>query len=101
MDTSLRLTSETSNGRGPTAMSIGLSPSFITWPLPSLFLSIDPSRSSFVFFFQTSVCNHLFYAFVFVSISPLHLELRFSHARKKKSDYQCRFQNFTKTIFEL
>lgn len=56
MNTSLRLTSGVCDGRRPTALSIGLLPSFITWlsPSPSSFRSPHPPCRSFhrCLFFQ-------------------------------------------------
>lgn len=74
MNTSLRPTSGVGDGRGPTALSIGLLPSFITWlsPSPSFFRSpLPPSHPGQTFhrrlFFQTSVRDHLFYISIFLA----------------------------------
>lgn len=72
MDTSLRLTSGASDGRGPTAMSIGLLPSFITWLLPSLFLPIAPPVR-FLSFFSNFRSSILYNIFVLLSLFDLLL----------------------------
>jgi hypothetical protein len=86
MGTSLGLTSGASDGRGPTAMSIGFLPSFITWLLSCLFLFV-PLVVRFLSFSQTSACNNLFYIlfYTFASLAiALLLGSRSGHTKREK-----------------
>lgn len=65
MNTSLRFTSEANGGYRPTAMLIGLLPSFITWLLPFLslflFFRLPLPVQLLSFFSNFRVRNYLFY----------------------------------------